>query len=490
LEYINYVRKLNPVYETVFNPDTSENADPFINVFIRSDSFMYAFKTKFERPIFYFSGSNPMAMYPAGHARSKTLVSWNLLNSLTKRGYGVYVTGPFARIENPPAMILLAPNHKRQCGPRDTVDFRNTQVNYKSRKTWRRWDMDDNFAPQCTSYAAPKSGNMATVWPDAIAQDRGSYHFFYQNGRMYPGRVHCKFSHDTLPRHYYPSWDSVYLWYRYGKDFFPWDPTRFTTGTPTPGQQKVAPWDEGWWGAPVYLNILTGEWSKTQDSTFLPYYIYQRTYFDSVQNRNITVDELAFVNMSDSLLRTKWYFQYIDTTRLSRRTDIFAGDSTKGTWFRWPRIDSMDFRQNQGQDLADTFNQIMMQNVPDPIAIGKGKYPYINYNLDGMINKTWNVVQTSPDGDLWSLTPTTVLPGGDSMYQYAFRRSIQRCLTVRQKIKDSANNETTDPGAQYDALMLDNFDCEGEGTVQLAFGQGDGYGLRFSGKICPCSGAG
>jgi gliding motility-associated-like protein len=466
LEYINYVRKLKPALSN------------------KSDSFVYAFKTKFERPIFYFAGNNPMATYPAGHTRSKTLVSWHLLNALTKRGYGVFVTGPFARIENPPAMILLAPNHKRQCGPRDTVDFRNTQVNYKSRKTWRRWDFDDNFAPQCTSYALPRNGNRATIWPDAISQDRGSFHFFYQNGRMYPGRVHCKFSHDTLPRHYYPAWDSVYLWYRYGKDFFPWDATRFTLGTPTPGQQKVAPWDAGWWGAPVYLNILTGEWSKTQDSTFLPYYIYQRTYFDSVQNRNITVDEAAFVNEHDTLIKKRWYAQYIDTTR------TLIVNNINGLWYKWPRIDSMDFRQNQGQDFADTFNQITMQNVPDPIAIGKGKYPYVNYNLNGNINKTWSVTQSSPDGDLWSLTPTTLLPNGDSMYQYAFRRSIQRCLTVRQRIRDSANNETTDPGAQYDALMLDNFDCNGEGTVQLAFGQGDGYGLGLSGKICPGSSSG
>jgi gliding motility-associated-like protein len=382
-----------------------------------------------------------------------------MMNDILKLGFGVFVVGPRARIENPPAMILLNPGQKRQCGPRDTVDFVNTQVNYKSRHTWRRWDFDDNFAPQCTSFSRPHPGfPPAAGWANAQAQYRNSDHFFILNKIIYPGKMHCKWSFDTLPRHAYPDWDSVYLWYRYGKDFMPWDFTQFTNGALGTGQNRVAPWDSAWWGQVVYLDIKSGKWSRTQDSSFYFYEVFQETYFDSLTGMNVTRDQVRFV--------------------------------PGGKWIRWPRIDNLPFETNNNQDLVGPYNPINMQNVPDPIAVSRGKYPYTDYNLNGQMNDTWTVTQFDPKTfDSWTLTHQTVLNTGDSMYRHAFKRSIQRCITVRQRVKDSSNNETSNPGMQYDALMLDNFDCEHENQVQLAFGQADAYGLGLSGKICQGSAA-
>src|SRR6185369_7162483 len=87
------------------------------------------------------------------------------------------------------------------------------------------------------------------AWTNATEQFLHSDHYFIVNGRIYPGRMYCKFSHDTLPRHVYPNWDTVYKWYRYGHDFMPWDLTLWdSVYPPAPGKRYVQPWDQLWWG--------------------------------------------------------------------------------------------------------------------------------------------------------------------------------------------------------------------------------------------------
>src|SRR5690606_8940525 len=85
-------------------------------------------------------------------------------------GYGARDIGPFARIEKPqpPPPVLVPANQKNQCGPMDTVKFVNTSMYYKSRKVYRRWDFDDNFAPQCTSFSIPKFGFPPVVSTTAL----------------------------------------------------------------------------------------------------------------------------------------------------------------------------------------------------------------------------------------------------------------------------------------------------------------------------------
>jgi gliding motility-associated-like protein len=430
-----------------------------------------AYRPKFQRPVFFFTESAPFVQGPAGSIKDTMVMSWHLLNAMTKRGYGVYVIGPRARIENPPAMITLAPNHKRQCDPRDTVDFVNTSVYYKSRKIWRRWDFDDNFAPECTSFSRPKPGfPPATGWANAQQQYLNSDHFWILNKIIRPGRMHCKWSFDTLPRHKYPSWDSIYLWYRYGKDFMPWNLAQFgngVIGNNTATGIRVAPWDEPWWGKTVYLNIATGYWSLHQDSTLMNYEIIQVPVTDPIS---------GLVSMEDR---------------------VFPVNPPK--WVKWPRIDNLALRQNAGADLTGTpnpaplppgsFTPIMMQNVPSPMAVERGRYPYINWNLNGMFDGKTNIIQVDPStGDSWTVSPFIKTNTGDSMYRYVFKRSIQRCITVRMKLKDTANNESSDLGMHHiDSLVLDDKDCEHENQVQLAFGVGDAFGLGLSGKICPGS---
>ncbi|MFN5884671.1 MAG: hypothetical protein ACK445_04970, partial [Bacteroidota bacterium] len=143
-----------------------------------------------------------------------------ILDSIDKRAYGVEVIGPFARIEKTsPPPVLLKPWQKNQCGPDYTVDFVNTSMTFKSRKLWMRWDFDDDYAPKCTSFSNPKAGYFPVIAPpaaprfvflNAVEQDRNSDHYFIHNKQIFPGKVNCKFSHDSLPRHSYTNWDSVY----------------------------------------------------------------------------------------------------------------------------------------------------------------------------------------------------------------------------------------------------------------------------------------
>jgi gliding motility-associated-like protein len=357
-------------------------------------------------------------------------------------GYGVRVIGPVAAIETPPPFVI-APQEKNQCGPSDTVNFLNTSAYYKSRKMYRRWDFDDDFAPRCTSYSIPKFGfppvvsttkadsvsfdnkktykqipaDTVRMWSNAEEQYKNSDYYFIANGLVYGGKMNCKFSYDTLPRHVYLNWDTVYRYYSQGKDFMPWTPNRYG-----PGKRPISPADSLFWGKPVYLNPETGEWSLTQSSGPAPYGL-------------------------------------------------------------WTRIDTMDLGLN---DL-DTGEVIRGRKIPDPFRSGlvddKGKY---NIIAQADIRMHDSIAYFDPArNETYTIRAFDTLPGGDmTFYKYVFYRTIIRCLTVRMKLSDSVNNETGQSFA-FDPTELDTFDCNSEATVQLSFARADAHGLGKEGLECP-----
>lgn len=440
----------------------------------------YGYKMEFDRPTVFFKES-PLITDTNNTAIQNVInVYYGLVNSFDIRTYGVEVVGPTAGIEAPPVPIVIKRSQKNQCGPTDTIDFVNTSAYFKSRKVWRRWDFDDNFAPQCTSFSVPRRGFPQPApggrwgqgpWTNAIQQDFNSDHFFIANGVIYPGRMSCKFSFDTLPRYSYPHWDTVYRWYRQGIDFMPWDFTRWdSVDFPAPPKSSVHPSDRKWWGKPVYLNIATGEWSLTPGTTTMQY----------------TIKSYPYTNPLNGQVTTRYYVDTIPTTDVPN-TVVMA----------WPRIDTMNLRTNNGQDLQPG-TPLQLLNVPDPYGLARGKYVMLN----GPQIDTNSQIQVNYKGDSWLIKAKDLMPGvtpvtsgpnqwkwinyaNNDFYEYVFRRTIQRCLTVRQRLKDTVNNESFTPGGLYDSIVLDDHDCNDEATVQLALGKADARGLAIGGKLCP-----
>lgn len=430
---------------------------------------MYAYQdVRFKRPIYWLNNDSvvfkavgvprdtielPFNFEAIVRNRNTTPPLYDTFQGYRMYGYGVRVIGPFARIPNPQAIppVVIASHQLNQCGPTDTVDFVNTSMSFKSRMVYRRWDFDDNYAPQCTSFTVPKPGFPKTlitrrkdsvtydggktymkfgpdtlaVWTDAVEQYNNSYHYFIQNGQTYPGKMNCKFSYDTLPRHHYPNWDSVYQWHLRGKDFLPWTPTTFGNG---PGLIPVHPSDTLFWGKPVYLNPETGTWSLTQGNGPAPY-------------------------------------------------------------GQWARIDTMDFRTNNSQDLrAGHELQIAGRAVPDPFIPSDvsptGAYPVIT---TGRIRPTTSVSYRWK-GRTYTYSGSRTLPGTSmTFYHYVFNRTVTRCLNVRLLLRDSFNNESTKEFPN-DSNVLDTLDCRMEATLQLPFAKADARGMGKQGKECPGGG--
>lgn len=367
-------------------------------------------------------------------------------------GYGTSIIGPFARIEKPtpPPPVLVAPQQKNQCGPTDTVKFVNTSLYYKSRKMYRRWDFGDDFAPQCTSFSVPKFGfppvvstnkldsitfdngksyrklpaDTVRMWATAEQQFANSNFYFISNGATYEGKMNCKFSYDTLPNHHYPNWDTVSRWYNYGKDFLPWDLAQY--GPPGSGKPRIVhPNDTAWWGKPIFLNPATGEWSLTQGTGPAPFGL-------------------------------------------------------------WTRIDTMKLGINNDQDL-ESGEQITITNLPDPFRSGlvddKGKYNIIPGGTVKPTNQTTYYDKTRDT--TYTINGYDLLPNSTmTFYQYAFMRTVVKCINVRLRLHDSLNNETT-KGIMLDEEELDIADCNMEAVLQLSFARADAHGLGKSGKECP-----
>ena len=425
---------------------------------------LYAFQMDSIRPVFYFKKSLLITDTLGFVIKPQADIYFSLLNKLKLSGYGIQIIGPISSIENTVNGNFIASQQKSQCGPTDTVDFINTSSNFKSRKIWRRWDFDDQYAPQCTSFSYPKRGypqNFVAAgkwgngpWMNAIEQDLGSEHFFLLNGVMYPGNMPCKYSTDSLPRHAFTNWDTVYNWYRKGHDFMPWNISKWdTVFPPAAGKNYVQPSDKKWWGKPIYLNIENGRWSLVPGTSIMQHQIKNYLFTDPITNKT----SIRY---------------YVDT--------LPSAGSPSTISFAWPRIDTMNLQYNNSIDLTPG-STLAINNVPDPIGLSRGKYVVLN---NAQIDTVGPTLQVKSQGDSWSISPTTTIPGGGNFYEYVFRKTVQRCLYVKLKLQDSSNNASYDATTK-DSLVLDNLDCADEAITQLAFGKPDANGLGISGKFCP-----
>ncbi len=448
------VNRRDPLRKLVYTGSYHMSAGSYLG-----EDTLYAYVNadrKYERPIYYISDDAKLFKAPGVLNDTITLpfdfITKNgsgdtLVGGYKYYGYGARVIGPTAQIEKTsPPPVVIAAHHKNQCGPTDTVDFVNTSSSFKSRKVYRLWDFDDNFAPQCTSFSRPQSGwpqvvsiqpfdsvtydkgktymkfgpDTTRLWNNALEQFEHSDFYFIMNGQTYEGKMNCKFSYDTLPRHFYPNWDTIYRWYSGGHDFMPWDAT--TYGNSGPPRIPIDPADAMWWNKPVYLNPVTGEWSLTQNSGPAPFGLWTR----------------------------------IDTMEWGI-TDLKKGEPV------------------QVRDLPDPFRQSLVDK--------NGKYPVISsarVEPGKSFSYTWM-------GKRYTINGSDMLPEGITFYQYAFRRTITRCITVRMNLQDSFNNESTKGifGAVSDSAQLDSVDCKMEATVQLPFAKADARGLAKRGKECP-----
>ncbi len=353
----------------------------------------------------------------------------------------VEILGPKSSIENELQQILIDPNQKNQCAINQVVEFPNTSVYYKSSRVFRLWDFGDDVAPRCTSYLVPNNG-----WPQSggwkyraqppFQQLNNSTGYWTMNGKKYPGkRLDCNYSLDTLPAHRYTSWDLIYSWYKDGHDFMPWDFTKYTKNpadtmpNATPKKIWVSPADTLYWGKPVYLNPTTGAFSLTPGS---------------------------------------W-------------TDPFSGLIQA-----WPRIDTI----KGGPSDLEPFNKILMsRGTPDPFALQNGEYNIFPKAIwANPAQQLGGLSYTAPKtGKTYTYPYNKLLPGANAdktLYRYIFDREVQKCLTVKLILQDSANNASGDAFGTTDFLVLDSLDCNHETTVQLALTKPDARGLGKSGKEC------
>lgn len=209
----------------------------------------------------------------------------------------IEVLGPRAKIENTLTNSQISDFHKYQCTGTDTVDFVNNSSYYKSNHVNRLWDFDDDYAPLCVSYSVPKSSSL-TTFANAQQQYYNSNHFYVLGGTTYAGRMNCRYSNDSLPRHVYNNWDSVYSWYVNGKTF------PAGTGTPninantpiTITSAKPVP-DPFWQSQGRLLNLTSGTLRNKFDSityTIPGFGTFKRYGNQLLPNSSLTFHEYVF----------------------------------------------------------------------------------------------------------------------------------------------------------------------------------------------------
>lgn len=193
--------------------------------------------------------------------------------------------------------VLLLPEHKNQVYAKDTVDFVNASVAFSAPGIKLVWDFDDRFSAACTSFSVPVPG--ATL-PFTHAKDQynNSIHYYIYNGVTTPGKMNCRWSLDSLPRHKYTNWDSVYQWLIQGKTFpVSWNLPGIAANTPfTITAQTPVP-DPFWLQQGKFVNLTSGTFRNRFDSITIidsVLGVFKRYANAIVPNTNITFHQLVF----------------------------------------------------------------------------------------------------------------------------------------------------------------------------------------------------
>jgi gliding motility-associated-like protein len=132
----------------------------------------------------------------------------------------ILVVGPAAQIENPGAGIVIAEHERYQCVARDTVHFTNTSSFYHNDLNF--WDDDSTFVQPNGHMGHGFDGAQQSIERSA-GNERGNYNVIrlWDFGDQYAPRCttdtkaginvgkNCNFSRDSLPVHWYTSWDSI-----------------------------------------------------------------------------------------------------------------------------------------------------------------------------------------------------------------------------------------------------------------------------------------
>lgn len=191
----------------------------------------------------------------------------------------------------------LLPEHKNQVYAKDTVDFVNTSIAFSAPGIKLVWDFDDRFSAPCTSYSVPFQG-ASLPFTNAANLYRNSTHYYIYNGVTTAGKMNCRWSLDSLPRHKFTNWDSVYSWLIHGKTFpANWNLPAIAANTPfTITAQTPVP-DPFWLQQGKFVNLTSGTFRNRFDSITVndPVLgVFKRYANAIVPNTNITFHELVF----------------------------------------------------------------------------------------------------------------------------------------------------------------------------------------------------
>ena len=191
----------------------------------------------------------------------------------------------------------LLPEHKNQVYAKDTVDFVNTSIAFLPANIKLVWDFDDHFSAPCTSYSVPSQG-ASLPFTNAADLYRNSTHYYIYNGVTTAGKMNCRWSLDSLPRHKYTNWDSVYSWLVYGKTFpASWSLPVIAANTPLTITAQTPVPDPFWLEQGRIVNLTSGTFRNRFDSITIndPVLgVFKRYANAIVPNTNITFHELVF----------------------------------------------------------------------------------------------------------------------------------------------------------------------------------------------------
>jgi gliding motility-associated-like protein len=393
-------------------------------------------------------------------------------------GYGINILGPAVSIEAPPVPIVINKFLKNQCGPSFPVEFTNASSIYQSNHLYKKWDFGDNFAPACTSFSVANDLMGGPPYTNAQDMYNRTEPRFWANGQLYPGRVNCKFSHDTLPIHGYENWATVLRWHKFGHDFPPYDTTRWTTdpnlvtwnpGNPN-GKRLVNPMDTLLWNKPMFSSGSAQ--ARIDTIAMWPADLDPQT---QITLNNDIPDPFAnlkgfykFTIPSGSIIRpTNAFITPIMTDKLpdgsSRRyrgTDLLPGSSKT----------LYDYAFERRIQQCYTVRLFMKDSVNNQSAD-----PVRNLLRINMVGNTISI----PEYHDGILLQTLRYTEGINIVNNKFFFRGPDSITVQQ---DGAGKFVL---VEEDYGYVDEWDCGGTSTVQLPLMNPDAFGLGKDGDECP-----